>query len=167
MPWVQALPSREPGLVSGAASPQTQENENPLACRPSMSISKPETDLRLAGPWPCPLASQQTSRHSDPKPNCVRNQSRPTSFGAPGFCNQTPGPGSHPWTWLYPPEGRQHPWVFWLWLSPGVSGHKTWGPLRLHSQLLHALVPSISSLHSQYKLWPGHQLDQLCQNATW
>ena len=96
MPWVQALPSREPGLVSGAASPQTQENENPLACRPSMSISKPETDLRLAGPWPCPLASQQTSRHSDPKPNCVRNQSRPTSFGAPGFCNQTPGPGSHP-----------------------------------------------------------------------
>ena len=73
MPWVQALPSREPGLVSGAASPQTQENQNPLACRPSMSISKPETDLRLAGPWPCPLASQQTSRHSDPKSNCVRN----------------------------------------------------------------------------------------------
>lgn len=74
---------------------QTQENQNPLACRPSMSISKPDSDLRLAGPWPCPLASQQTPTHSEPKPNCVRNQSAPPALG-PLPLQPDSGPGSHP-----------------------------------------------------------------------
>ena len=94
----------------GADTRLKKETQNPTACGSSLPISRPDSVLRLAGPWPCPLAGQQASGHPEPQMQLCQKLPCPTS-------NPTPALGSLGFATrlqdlaLTPELGFTHQWV--------------------------------------------------------